>query len=290
MTHINSISCGQGAPSLALIVMAGKGMFPADVVIVADTGWETDMLWNTGERTTAAEFFERVTKPTAERYGIDAAFVRVLDQNGQPYDSIPVHIEKRRALAGTAEFPAQYYGIEIPLFGSQGGRLAQSCTSKWKIGAIRQELRRRGATTASSALGLHTGEVHRVKPSDVNWVKHTWPLLDFGENAQGETYNLGIGRRYGRIDTQTLLDQEGVPYLVTTECDGCPHKDWERWKRTSPEKIAELAKFEEMFHGELFLTEKRVPLLEGIELLRKKKEGDGGDNLFDGCDSGYCFV
>ena len=42
--HIKSISCGQGAPSLFLIVMAGEGMFPADVVIVADTGWENDML------------------------------------------------------------------------------------------------------------------------------------------------------------------------------------------------------------------------------------------------------
>jgi hypothetical protein len=290
MTHINSISCGQGAPSLALIVMAGQGLFPADVVIVADTGWENDMLWSVGGRSTAGEFFEQVTKPLAARYGLDAVFVRSLDENGQPYDPIPVSIAKKRALAGTAEFPAKFYGIDIPLFGSEGGRLSQSCTSKWKVQAIRQELRRRGATSASTALGLHTKEAHRVKPSDAKWVKHIWPLLDFGEDANGNTYDLGIGRRYNRTDTQNMLDREDVPYLVTTECDGCPHKDWERWRRTSFNTLIELAKFEQMFDGEFFLTEPRIPLFGGIETLRRRKEENGGANLFDGCDSGYCFT
>jgi hypothetical protein len=294
MTHINSISCGQGAPSLALIVMAGNGLFPAELVIVADTGWENDMLWSTGERTTAREFFERVTKPLAERYGMAAAFPRSLDHNGVPLDPIPVSISKKRLLAGTPEFPAKYYGIDIPMYGSELGRMTQSCTSKWKIAAIRQELRRRGADTATCAIGLHREEAHRVKPSDMQWVKHIWPLLDWGEDMHGDMHELGIGRDYTRQGAQDILTQVGVPYLVTTECDGCPHKDIKRWDRTSPETLVKLVEFEKQFNGELFLTEPRLPLLEGIEALRGKKRRAGkrgtGENLFDVCDSGYCFV
>lgn len=294
MMHIDSISCGQGAPSLSLIVMAGNGLFRADLVIVADTGWENDMLWSTGERTTAKEFFEQVTRPLAQRYGIDAAFVRSLRENGEPYDPIPISIAKKHKLAGTPEFPAPYYGIDIPMYGSNGGQLNQSCTSKWKIQAIRQELRRRGADTAICAQGLHREEAHRVKPSDMKWVKNCWPLLDWGEDMDGNQRELGIGREYSREDTQDILAQVGVPYLVTTECDGCPHKDIARWRRTSPETLAELAELEQMFDGEFFLTEPRLPLLQGIESLaikpKRARRGQAGASLFDSCDSGYCFV
>jgi len=283
--HINSISCGQGAPSLALIVMAGNGLFPAEVVITADTGWENDMLWSTGERTTAKEFFERVTKPLAQRYGINAAFVRTLDKDGQSYDPIPVSITRKRPLGGS---------IDIPLYGSDGGRLFQACTSKWKIQAIHQELRRRGANTAVCAIGLHRGESHRVKPSQAQWIKHTWPLLDWGEDSDGEMHDLGIGREYSREQSQDVLTKLTIPYLVTTECDGCPHKDWARWSRTSPETLAKLAEFEKQFKGEFFLTNTLLPLPEGIAALKKKKpqrqRTQGGNTLFDSCDSGFCFV
>jgi len=84
--HINSISCGQGAPSLFLIVAAAElRLFDATIVIVADTGWENDMLWNNGRRTDARTFFEDVTQPLAEEYGMQAAFVRSLDKHGRAY-------------------------------------------------------------------------------------------------------------------------------------------------------------------------------------------------------------
>lgn len=178
MGHLHCVSCGQGAPSLFMIVQAGEGKFPCDVVITADTGWENDMLWNTGERTTAKEFFERVTKPLAKSYGIDAAFVRTLDKDGNPYEPIPVAMARKQTLAGSEQYPGKNYGLDIPMYGSQGGRLSQSCTSKWKIQGINQELRRRGAETATTYLGLHLDEVRRVKPAQAEWFRHGWPLID----------------------------------------------------------------------------------------------------------------
>lgn len=293
MTHINSISCGQGSPSLFLIVMAGEGMFPADVVIVADTGWENDMLWNTGKRTTAREFFEEVTKPLAAKYNIEAVMVRTIDENGKLYDAIPDSIQRKQMMSGTAKPNgdgdwSDRYGLDIPLFGSKGGRLKQSCTSKWKIQAIRQELRRRGATTATTALGLHRTEAHRIKPSDNKWALQRWPLCDLQETAGNDIAEMGIGRTWDRASIQTEMDRRNVPYLVTTECDGCPHKDWARWQRTSLSTIEELAVFEAQFGGEFFLTSYRKPLKEALALM--ELDNDKGANLFDMCDSGYCFV
>lgn len=277
MTNVNSISCGQGAPSLFLIVMAGEGLFPADVVIVADTGWENDMLWNNGKRTTAREFFEQVTKPLAASYGIDAAFVRAVNKAGETIPAIPLD----QRLNGKVE-------IDIPMFGSNGGRLSQSCTSKWKVSAIRQELRRRGAVTATTALGLHSDEVHRCKPSSVQWDISCWPLVDMTQRRGGGIESMGIGRTWRRIDIQSEMERRGIPYIVTTECDGCPHKNWERWQRTAPETLEQLEQFESRFGGEFFLTNYRKPLRQALALM--EQDNATGATLFDGCDSGYCFL
>ena len=263
--HINSISCGQGAPSLYLIIMAGEGRFLADVVITADTGWENDMLWTTGKRTTAKEYFERITKPLAEKYGIEAVFVRTVDKTGEKYPPIP-DMQNRSSPDGSKHKTL----IDIPLFGSRGGRLMQACTSKWKIAAIRQELRRRGAKTATTYLGLTVDEVHRMKPSDVKWCGIKWPLIE---------------ARLYRASIMANLEQRNIPYLVSTECDGCPHKNAARWKRTDPKMIDELAEFEKQFNGEFFLTDQRIPLKNALA-----KMNNGQMSLFDSCDSGYCFT
>lgn len=260
MTHINSISCGQGAPSVYLLLMAHQGIFPADVVIVADTGGENDMLWSTGERTTAREFFERVTKPLAEEFGFDVAFVRANDGNGQPLPDI-MSVQR---IADDGKFE-----IDLPLFGSQGGRLQQSCTSKWKKAAVRQELRRRGATTATTNLGLTMDELHRMKSNDVKWERLHWPML-----LNEKTY---------RVECEQKLAAAGIPWIVRSQCDFCPHKNAFRWGMSSPKTLNEAAEFEASFNGEFFLSSKRIPLK---MVLDAPVTGD----LFEGCDQGYCFV
>lgn len=260
MKHINSISCGQGAPSLYLLLMAQLKLFPADVVIVADTGGENDMLWNTGERTTAREFFERVTKPLADEIGIPAYFARALDGEGQ---SLPDIMMVQEVADGKAK-------IDLPLFGSQGGRLKQSCTDKWKRAAIRQQLRRMGATTATTNLGLTMDEFHRMKPNDVKWERLQWPMLT-------------IAKTY-RVTCEEMLTKANVSYIVRSQCDFCPHKNLFRWDMSTPETIDAAAEFEATFGGEFFLTDKRVPLKMALSQPRSASIFD------DACDSGYCFA
>jgi len=263
--HINSISCGQGAPSLFLIVLAGERYFPADVVITADTGWETDMLWSTGERTDAKEFFERVTKPLAQSYGIPAVFVRSLKKDGSQYPDL-----------AEGNSPGKE---DIPMFGSEGGRLSQSCTSKWKKKAMRQELRRRGAKTATSHLGLTLSETHRMKPNDVKWESLSWPLIGFPVRQEWD-------RGWYRASVNEELERRGIPYLVTTQCDGCPHKDLFRWNNNTPQMLDELEQYESQWNGAQYLTRYCIPLREAIE---KMKEQKPDETLFDVCENGYCF-
>jgi hypothetical protein len=276
-----------------MIVMVGLGKFHADCVIVADTGWENDMLLNTGERMTAGQFFEKVTKPLASEYGIDAYFVRVVNKDGYPYAPIPDAILHKRALAGSAEFPGKLYGLDVPFFGSDGGQLNQACTSKWKKGAIHQQLRRLGATTATCSIGYHLGEAHRMKPSSDKWVKFNWPLVDCAEGDIGGIIGMGINERLRRQDCYDRLDKAGIPYIITTQCDGCPHKDWPRWERTSQENLAELARFESQLvdsdGGRFYLTSYREPLLYALPKMRRDYEKKRGD-MFDVCDSGFCFI
>lgn len=144
----------------------------------------------------------------------------------------------------------------------------QYCTGKYKIRAIRQELRRKGAFTARVAIGLTLAETERMKLSDVKWCENYWPLIDL---------------KMYRNQCQDELTKRGIPFLVSTQCDMCPHKDRARWERTSPEMIDKIAVIEAKLPG-LYFTDQRIPLKKAIKNMPSQA------SLFDSCDSGYCFT
>jgi hypothetical protein len=220
--HIHSISCGQGAPSVFLIWLAGQGVFSCNTIVVADTGGENDMLWSTGQRTNAREFFNEVTKPLAEEFGMSAHFVRANDKHGQP---IPDIMNNQSVVDGKIK-------IDLPMFGSNGGRLSQSCTEKWKKQAIRQQLRRMGAKKATVNLGLTMDEVHRVKPGDLKWETLAWPLImTTRENGK---------RGWYRAEIEAEMSRLSIPYIIRSQCDFCPHKNLMRWRSLSGRSAREI--------------------------------------------------
>lgn len=282
--HIESISNGLGAQSMYMLILCAEEKIPAKLSITADTGWENDRLWSDGTRSTSKQYFEQVVLPYAKKYGIEAVMVEALDGSGNPLPPLGEWTKNLIELN-------QLTHLKIPLFGSNGGRLKQQCTSRKKVNAIRQELRRRGAVTARSAHGLHRGELHRMKgrdgrvehgyytltDMDVLWCSHYYPLIDLG---------------LFRTDAQNELIKRNIPYLVSTECDGCPHKDWARWSRTSESVINELAETEAKMNGEFFFTDKRIPLKEALLQMKQEDELKKSftPNMFDdvdfGCDEG----
>ncbi|HEX7313327.1 MAG TPA: hypothetical protein VF297_05375 [Pyrinomonadaceae bacterium] len=296
--HIESLSNGMGGQSMYLLWLAGQRRIPATYSITADTGSELDCLWSTGERTTAAEFFARVVKPLADEWGIDARFVRAVDKNENPLP--PLH-EYARQFIHLGDGKKQM----MPLYGIRGkngrSQLRQTCTERWKVAAINQEARRLGAKTLRTAQGIHIGEYDRrckgiyLRDEEFNgqvfsvyqttrtvkgetivikWLSHYYPLVDLKMNREA------VAEEMRRLN---------IPYLVTSECDMCPHKDWPRWQRTSPETVDRIAEHEAEYQGQFFFTDRRVPLKEALTLMAEAAaRGDAGRTLplFDGADFG----
>ena len=243
-----------------MMALAGRGTIPCDIVITADTGSENDCLLSTGERVTADEFYRDIIEPLGNELKLKTAYVRGQDKNG---NDLPPIIDKLR----NGIIPG------VPTYGSNGGQLAQGCTGKWKVRPIRQELRRMGATTARSALGLTLDEYYRMKQhNDVKWHWVYWPLID---------------RKDYKATARKVLEKEGVPYMLSSQCDMCPHKNWIRWKRTSQQMLNEIAEIEEGLGGTQFFTPARIPIKEVFKIA---SEQPWQPDLFSACDSGYCFT
>lgn len=288
---------------MLLFLMACRREIPATVSITADTGWEFDRTWSNGRKSSCKDYFAEVVVPLGLKYGIDTRLVRSVDKNKQPLPDLLTQVENA-SKRGTNN------GVHIPLFGSKGGRMMQSCTDKWKIRAIQQELRRMGAKTSCNAQGIHIGEAgRRVKgiflrmdgqwsiyqttqprkrknpdgtktkyERPIKWMTHCYPLVDLKIN---------------RNEAQRRVIESGIPYLLSSECDGCPHKDLARWERTDPEVLQRLAKIEAGFGGQYFFTDRRIPLLEAIEAMKKDRERDPERFNVEadfGCQNAICGV
>lgn len=258
MTHFEAINNGMGGPSMYMMVLAGQGKIPATLSITADTGWENDCLLSDGRRVTAQEFYSDVIVPVGIEFGIETAFVRSQDKDGNALPGLGEQM-RRGVIAG------------VPTFGSNGGRLAQGCTGKYKVRAIRQELRRRGATSARCALGLTMSETHRMKQSDdVAWHTVCWPLIE---------------AKLYRATIEDRLTAMGIPFMVTSQCDGCPHQDYARWSRLAPGTISDIVKIEAGLNGTQFLTDRRKPLAQALEEMAARRPEK---SIFDLCEGGYC--
>lgn len=272
--HLDSISNGFGSQSMALLVLRKRKIIQADISQSADTGSEFDCEWSDGRRTDAKTFFEEVIVPFCDSIGIKSAFVRTRDKYGN--DLPPLHEAMILEESGTPGF--------VPVFGSNGGRMAQLCTSKWKVRAMRQNARRLGAKTMRCAVGLHCDEAGRVsgkyigkskrdgfstfQDDDCGWTSKFYPFIDL---------------KMTRNDCRKMCDEEGLPYMVSSQCNVCPHKDRERWERDTPETIERVAALEAGYNGNFFLTDKRIPLKLAIPLMKKSDE----QNDF-GCQNDQC--
>jgi len=259
MKHYEVINNGMGAPSMYLMVLAAEKKIPCDLVIVADTGSENDCLLSNGERVTAQNYYDTVVEPLASEFGIESCFVRAKDKQGNDRKPM-IEIMRDGIIPG------------VPTYGSGGGQLSQGCTDKWKVSAIRQELRRRGAESARSALGLTMDEVQRMRKSDTKWHVHYYPLI----------------RPYPhyKATIRDKLSQMAIPYMLSSQCDMCPHQNYARWSRLSEETINDLADVEAGLGGTQFLTPKRIPLKMALSQMANEQQLD----IFDICDSGYCFT
>lgn len=260
------LSFGGGVQSTTLLMLAIHGEAPRpDAVVFADTGWEP-----------AAVYQHLVwCRTQCERSG--------LPFHVATYENIRVRVEE--ALRSRATF------INLPLYvrNSQTGErgiLRRQCTDRFKITPIRRKMRELLAMTDGDhvelQLGISLDEVVRMKPSRVQWVTHTFPLIDL---------------RMTRNACLEWMAVRGYPTPPRSACIGCPfHSDayWRAMRDEAPEEWAEAVEFDrsirmvpQMPGGEFYLHASLQPLGE-VDLRTDFDRGQG--NLFASECEGMCGV
>lgn len=241
-------SYGGGTQSIAIALLVATGKLPKpDMIVFADTGREA---------TETFEYTEQYVSPLLATLDLKIEVV------GQEWAKVGLYSLKGELLP--------------PLYTRQG-KLPTFCSNEWKARVIRRYLRSKGVEACRMWLGMSTDEVERLKPADVQWVEHWWPLcFDVPMN---------------RANCRQLILKYGWPDPPKSSCWMCPHRrnpQWQRLKMYYPEDFKKAVELDKQTRaqdkmGGVWLHEDRKPLDE-IDFTKPDQP-----ELF-GCDTGYCWT
>lgn len=187
------LSLGWGVQSFTLAVMAALGdVDHLDAALHADT---------LHEQTATYQFAARWT-PWLEERGVKVATVK--NPTGGFWE-----VTRR---PGQTHVPAFTRGVD-----GNAGMLNRSCTHRWKIVPIRRWLQaNRNGEPVEQWIGISTDEALRMKPSDVKYVTHRWPLIEKGMSRQ---------------DCERYLSKHGIEIPPRSACVFCPFHDTAEWRK-----------------------------------------------------------
>lgn len=106
------------------------------------------------------------------------------------------------------------------------GILNRQCTMDYKISVIRRtvraEMKKAESKTVRQYIGISLDEIQRMKPSNVKYALHEWPLID---------------SRLTRHDCIKWMERNDYPEPPRSACVYCPHHsnaEWRRMKKEDP--------------------------------------------------------
>jgi hypothetical protein len=279
------ISLGWGVQSFTLAAMVALSeLDPVDAAIHADT---------THERSATYEFAKRWT-PWLEERGVKVVtvqnptggFFEVVKKIGQTH--IPAYtkftgdkilIEEMTWTWGNdnEDIPT---GRMIEINPNRDGQLKRSCTQRWKIAPMRTWTQaNRNAEQVEQWIGISLDEVERIKPSDVKYITHRWPLIE---------------KRMTRDACIAWLVKHDLEVPPKSSCTFCPFHNFSAWldmKTQNGPDWAEAIRADETLRKlrppyDFFACSKRIPLTE-----IKSAQDNGQLEMFtsEEC-SGVCFI
>jgi hypothetical protein len=270
------ISLGWGVQSFTLAAMAALGEIePVDAAIHADT---------THERQLTYKFAKKWT-PWLEERGVKVVTVSDPDQAAR------VTTEKTDAPFFTQKV-VEFGGTPLPVYLSNDngkqGQLMRQCTSRWKITPIRRwirtEIERQGLKKTpgivEQLLGISLDEALRMKPADVKYITHRWPLIE---------------KRMTRHDCARWLEAHGLEVPPKSSCTFCPYHNsaaWAELKQAGGKDWKQALEVDRAIRKarppyDLFVHPARIPL-EEVDL--RTAEERGQLSLWDDECSGVCGV
>lgn len=281
------LSLGGGVQSSALLAMGVLGKMPKpDVAIFADTQGEigATYVWLQKLKAWAEERGQKVvftTKGSLEHDTLDGrgsaanshasipAFIKTKQVHPcscrEWFENLDEHDaelgppdQKCVICKGTGEITGEGRGVQRRL-----------CTWDYKIMAVESEVRRqlglvkggraKGVYKVRAMLGISYDEIIRMKPSRVEWIDNTYPLID---------------AKLTREDCKKFLKETFGEVAPRSSCYYCPHHSDSYWKWLRDEHPADFAKavsFDARLRhsqpglkGEAFLHGQLVPLSEVV--------------------------
>lgn len=208
------------------------------------------------EMQTTWEYMERYTRPALDAIGLPIHIVG----GGQP----DLYSGK------TLLIPAQQVRPN-----GKVGKLRTFCSRHWKVDQVRHWMRKdMQFKIVDQWLGISKDEVERMAYTDLGWLENVYPLIDLVPMT--------------RDDCVRLVREYGWPDPPKSRCYMCPNQTPGMWREMAAEQPDEFAKavaMEERLRQDndaLRLHARGIPLLEIADV--------AGDDPFDGCDGGHCFV
>ena len=246
------ISFGAGVQSTTLALLAHHRVIePPDYAVFADTGWEPSAVYK------HLDWLESYLNFPVVR--VDAGNLKdkmLKDKRFRP----------------------------IPLFTSNKGMGKRQCTFDFKIRPVQKFCKPHSSkgNPVTLQMGISTDEWARMKPSRVQYIEHTWPLID----------DLDMSRK----DCMAWLEKKGYKVPPKSACLGCPYHNDEQWREIKnkwPEEFEETCQVDEAlrncptYEGELYLHRSLKPLRD-VDF--RTMEEQGQLNFFiDECE-GMCGV
>lgn len=249
---MNVWNYGGGTQTAAIAVLVLQGKLPRpDMAVMADTGREIASTW---------AYLHDVVQPALDSIGLTVEIVPHEMSRVDLYDS-----GNRNLLL----IPA-YTTI------NGGGKKPTYCSSEWKRDTMRRYLKRKGIKNCNVWLGISTDEIERMKPSDVKWQRHVYPLIEMIPTS--------------RVACAALVESFGWPTPPKSRCWMCPNQSplmWSDMRKQQPDEFAKAVAFEKEVQQRdehVWLHKAMIPLVDAVDVT------DRQPGLFDGCDSGYCMT
>ena len=188
------ISLGWGVQSFALAAMSALGELPpVDAAIHADT-----------------------THERSETYAFAARWTPWLEERGVRVVTVKPYRRAEDAVSASGELMSPAYSAWPN--GNPSGMLRRQCTSDWKIMPIRRWVREhRAGRRTEMLLGITLDEWTRMRTSDVQYIAHRYPFMDFAQP-------------WRRGKAMQWLQDNGLEIPVKSGCVFCPYHDHATWR------------------------------------------------------------
>lgn len=245
-----TMSYGGGKQTVAIITLILEGKLPKPDLIV---------MADTGrEVKTTFEYLNQVVQPALKKINLQVEIAG--------HDLATVDLYRNDDLL-------------LPAFTRQNGqvgKLPTFCSVEWKQRVIRRWLGNQGVNDTDVWLGISMDEAERMKPSGLKWYRHIYPLIEILPMSRMACVNQIVS--YGWK----------VPHK--SHCFMCSNMSPESWKQM---KALENGDFDLALaldaeirtkDPNVYLHPSGLPLGEAVEQSEQQQD------MFDGCDSGYCLT